>query len=161
MNLPIYQIIYLKSGQIEELNIHLVDQINFRGPVVFELAHLDQDQQRETIGIIENYFSTKNISYLFPYPVYISSSFNESISHMPMVKSQADLPRFFKHKDGKLMPKDSLILNKNKLYQQEIKNSDPTLTQLTIKRFSAYHKRMHIIEHEKNFYQNILTKING
>jgi hypothetical protein len=78
---------------------------------------------------------------------------------MPMVKNQNDLPKFFKQKDGRISVKDTTVIAKNKLYQQEIKNTDPVQFQNTMTKFANTHRRMYLLDKEKSYYQKLLTQL--
>ena len=72
MSLPIYQHVNVKAIQLEDLKNFLSEDMNTRHPVALNLKPLDLEQQREIIGLIENYFSINNISFMagVSYPVF-------------------------------------------------------------------------------------------
>lgn len=159
MNLANYQTITLKNGTFDELSPYLTSDINLRYPVVFSLLHLDREIQREMIGLIENYFSTNNLSFLFPYPVYLVTVYNQSLSRMPIVNKIENLPKFFLQKDGKMNAKETSLVEKSKMVQQEVKNIDTESFQKNYEDFTKSHKQLFQLSLEKKFYQSIIDKL--
>lgn len=157
MSLPIYQNITVRSSSLEELNALLNPDMNLKHPVVINLKNLDQDQQRETIGVIENFFVSSNLSYTFPYPVYIISDHELSISKMPILQDTSRLPKFFTQRDTKMNVKESHLVSKNKLLQQEVKNSDASSNRSELENYGENHRMIYELERERSFYRSILN----
>ncbi len=159
MSLPVYQMIPVKSTSLEELNSLLKKDMNLRHPVVLNLLQLDIDTQREFIGLIENFFVSENISFKFPYAVYIITLHEPSISLMPIVSDPARLPRFFHQKEGRMNVKESHLAGKNKLLQQEVSNADTTLHQSEVRSFALFHRRIFELERERDFTLDLLNRL--
>lgn len=159
MNLPIYQHINIRSQSFEDLGQILNTEMNFKHPVVFNIKALDQDQQREFIGLIENYFTTKNVSFLFPYPMYIVTDHDPSISEMPVIGTVEELPQFYNQKEGKMNVKETHLLSKNKLQQQEIRNADPSVTNESLEHYGHIHRKIYKLDQERQFYRHLLDKL--
>lgn len=159
MDLPTYKHVNIKSIQMNELIKLLQADINFTNPVALNLKELDLDQQREIIGLIENFFVTSNLSFHYPYPVYLVVDHEKSITQMPTVKTTVELPRFFTQRETKLNIKENYLLAKNKLLQQEIHNTDDQESRKNIQDYSITHKRVFQLEKEKNFYQYLLRRL--
>ncbi len=157
--MPIYQHVNVNAIQLEDLKNFLNEDMNTRHPVALNLKQLDLEQQREIIGLIENYFSINNISYKFPYPVYLITDHQRTITLMPTVKSIEELPRFFYQKDSKLNVKESHLLQRNALLQQEIKNADAEFVTETTKSYSSIHRKVHELDKELQFYRSILNRL--
>ena len=102
MTLPIYHLIQLEADYFEKLQSILSPNLNTHQPIVFDAKKLDIDQQRELIGIVENYFSSNSLSHRFPYPIYILSDLEKSISRIILVKEKSSLPKFFNQKEDRL-----------------------------------------------------------
>lgn len=133
--------------------------MNLRHPVVFNLKALDFDQQREFIGLIENYFTTKNVSFIFPYPLYLFTDLDSSISEMPVVNSLDELPSFYNEKDGKMNVKETHLLNRSRLLQQEIRNADPKVAGESLEHYGHIHRKIYKLDQERMFYRHLLDKI--
>lgn len=159
MGLPIYQHVNVRTIQLEDLKNLLHKEMNLRHPVALNLKHLDLDQQREMIGLIENYFVTSNFSFKFPYPVYLVMDHEKTISQMPSVKNLEDLPRFFSQKESKMNVKETHLLERNKLLQQEIANANPMEGQEEIQRYADFHKKVFELEKERLFYRSVLNQL--
>lgn len=159
MNLPVYQHINLKSSNLEDLKRILEPDLNLKQPVVLNLKNFSLEEQRELIGLIENHFFTQNISYHFPYPIYLLTDHENSISNMAMIKDIAHLPRFYNQKEGKLNVKESHIISRNKLLQVEIKNADAQFCKTALEAYADTHKKIHDLECEGQFYKSILNKL--
>lgn len=159
MTLPIYQYLIIKDLQIEELASILDLEMNTKKPVVLNLSQMKLELQAEAIGLIENYFTVNNVSFLFPYPVYLITEHESSITKMPAVKSTNDLPRFFIQKDSRINLKETHLLKKNNLLQQEVRNSDMIEVKEFIDRYGRIHNAIHTKEEERLFYNSILKKL--
>lgn len=159
MSLPFFHTYNMKSSSFEELSSILTPELNLRYPVVINLKALDKDQQRETIGLIENYFVSNNLSYLFPYPVYIITVHESSISGLPLVRSADELPRFYQSREGKMNVKESHLAGKNKLLQLEIHNTDAGSNELQLESYGQIHREIFEQDLERVFYRSILNKL--
>lgn len=159
MNLPIYQHINLKSASLEDLNHVLHPEINFKHPVSINLKNLDLDEQREAIGLIENYFVSQNLSFKFPYPIILISDHEPSITKIPLVAESQFLPKFFSSKESKMNVKETHLAGKNKLLQQEIMNSDSSTNITDIENYGQAHRIIYELEIERKFYRSILSQI--
>lgn len=159
MSLPVYQHINLKSGSIEELDNLLHPDMNLKHPVVFNLKRLDLDSQRDSIAIIENFFMSQNISFKYPYPVYVLSDHEESITKLPLVQEQQRLPKFFNQRESKMNLRESQLAIKNKLLQQEIKNNDSHANTEKIENYGDSHRTIFELEQEIKFYRGILNRL--
>jgi len=157
MSLPVFQNITVRSSSLDELNSLLNPDMNLKHPVVINLRNLDQDQQRETIGVIENFFVSSNLSFQFPYPVYIISDHETSISKMPIIQDPTRLPRFFTQRDSKMNVKESHLAGKNKLLQQEVRNSDASSNRSELETYGENHRIIYELERERSFYRSILN----
>lgn len=160
MSLPFYQVIQVKSSSLEDLNEILKKDMNLRHPVVMNLLELDLDAQREFIGLIENFFVSENISFKFPYSVYLVSIHEPSISLMPVVPAMNKLPKFFQSKEGRMNVKESHLAGRNKMLQQEVANADSTLHQSEVRSYALFHRRIFELEKERDFCLDLLNKLN-
>ncbi|WP_408097055.1 hypothetical protein ACJVC5_18635 [Peredibacter sp. HCB2-198] len=159
MSLPVYQHINLKTGSLDELNAILNPELNLKHPVTISLKALDLDQQRELIGLIENYFVSHNLSFKFPYPVYLVSDHEASITKVPLVRKQEELPKFFTQRDSKMNVKESHLAGKNKLLQQEVRNSDASSNIKDAQNYGEAHRIIYELEEERKFYRLILNRL--
>ncbi len=157
MSLPVYQHINVRTIQLEDLRNFLSKDLNLRHPVVLNLKHLDLDQQREMVGLIENFFESNNLSYKFPYPVYIVMDQQATITNMPSVSAPEHLPKFFTQRESKMNVKESQLIGRNKLLQQEISNADPQSIDESVNRYSTIHRELYANEKERLFYRSILN----
>jgi hypothetical protein len=159
MSLPVYRHIHVRTDSIDDLVALLSPDLNVKNPVAFHLVTLNLDQQKEMVGIIENYFDTENVSFKFPYPIYVISGLESSISGMPMTSSQDELPKFFSQKEGRMNVKETHLALKNKLLNQEIKNVDPRLTRDNLEAFALEHRQIYELQIENSFYRVLLQKM--
>lgn len=159
MSLPVYQVIQVKSSSLEELNDLLKKDMNLRNPVALNLLPLDVDAQREFIGLIENYFVSENISFKFPYAIYLISIHEPSISLMPVVTQLSKLPKFFQQKETRMNLKESHLADRNRLLQQEVANADSSLHQNEVKSYAQFHRTIYELQKERDFCADILSKI--
>lgn len=159
MNLPIYQLVQVKNADLIKVSELLSEDINLRRPVAFVVNSLNLDEQREVIGVIENWFETHQASWRFPYPVYIVSDLTEAVGHIPVVKEPKGLPKFFNVKETKITIKESQVLDRNKLIQQEIKNSDPHLMTSVLQDYGINHKKIWYLVNEGFYYEYLLNRL--
>jgi hypothetical protein len=159
MALPIYQYLIIKDLHIEELVGILDIEMNAKQPVVLNLVQLPLQHQAEAIGLIENYFLINNASFIFPYPVYLITDHESSMTKMPTVKTTNELPRFFMQKDARINIKETHLLKKNNLLQQEIRNSETIEIKEFIDSYGRIHNAIHTKEEERLFYNSILKKL--
>lgn len=159
MNLPVYQFLNLTASNVDDLAGLVRPEANFRAPLVINLLELEADVQRETIGLIENVFSAENSSFFFPYPVYLLTVHEPSITRVPVVNRLEELPRFFNQKESRLNVKESHILSKNRLLQQELRNMDPYRTREEIEAYADHHRRLFAGDQERRFLRELLTRL--
>lgn len=159
MSLPVYQTINLKTAALEDLNNLLNPDLNLRHPVVINLQKLTLDDQREIIGLIENYFVTHNLSFKFPYAVFLISDHEKSITRVPLVNSSDELPKFYASRDSKMNVKEAHLAGKNKLLQLEVKNSDAGSNEKVIQSYGEAHRVIFELETERRFYRTLLNKM--
>ncbi len=159
MSLPVYQHVNLKTASLEDLGHMLHADLNLKHPVVINLKSLDLDQQREMIGLIENYFSSNNLSYKFPYPIYLVSDHEASISKVPLVNDTKELPKFYTQRESKMNVKESHLAGKNKLLQQEVRNCDTSANVSDIENYGYSHRVIFEVEQERKFYRSILNRL--
>lgn len=160
MSLPIYQNITLKYYSFDDIKMILKPDLNLRHPVVFNLKALNLEDQREVIGLVENFFDSESISFKFPYPVYIVSDHEKSITNVPLISSPDLLPQFYSQKEGKMNVKESHIIGKNKLLQQEVSNKNSMEATKEMYVYGAIHRQIHELEIEMSFYQKTLDRLN-
>jgi hypothetical protein len=159
MSLPVYQHITIKNASLEDLGHMLHPDMNLKHPVVINVKALDLDAQREIIGLIENYFSSNNLSYKFPYPIYLLSDHEVSITKVPLVHEQNELPKFYTQRESKMNVKETHLAGKNKLLQQEVKNCDTSANSGDIENYGFSHRIIFELEQERKFYRSILNKL--
>lgn len=159
MSLPVYQHLNLASASLDYLSNILNPELNLKHPVSMNLKNLDLDDQREVIGLIENYFVSNNLSFKFPYPVYVISDHEKSISKMPMVNDIKELPRFYVQKESRMNVKEAHLAGKNKLLQQEIKNTDTSSNIKDIETYGEAHRIIYEQDIERKTYRAILNQL--
>jgi hypothetical protein len=159
MSLPVYQHYNLKSASLEDLEAFLKPDLNLRHPAVINLKVFTLDQQRELIGLIENYYVSNNISFKFPYPIYVMTEHESTISKMPIVKETAELPKFYSHAESRMNVKETHLIGKNRLLQIEIKNTDSLASATGITKYGHYHREVVSLEDERIYYKSIIAKL--
>lgn len=148
----------LESAKKFIQNVHA--DINIRCPILIEIETLSMDDQKKFLSL----FSTKvnedhKLSLIFPYPIYIKSQLKQNDSALLIIQEESDLPKFFLKKEGKINLKESQILMKNKLLQQEIQNADLSQVKEKIKSYANDHKKIFQLEVERMSYINILANL--
>ena len=159
MNLPIYQIINVKSSQVDDVMAILNVDMNLHRPVALVCKALDRDQQREVIGLVENWFSEGLSSCRFPYAVYIVADHGEALGEVPVVREINALPKFFHQKELNTNVKEAQIIDRSRLLRQEIRNTEPLTNQDTLKRYGLQHKKIWFLVKEAAFYDEIIQKL--
>jgi hypothetical protein len=159
MNLPIYQIITVKNANLIEIAKLLHEDMNLRRPVAFNVKSLSLDEQRDVIGVVGNWFDTHQASWRFPYPVYFVSDLAEGVGYIPIVSEISALPKFYNQKDNKVTVKESQVLDRNRLLQQEIKNADPHQMAEVVREFGINHKKIWYLVQEGVFYSELIKRL--
>ena len=159
MNLPVYEHVHIKTDSTEEILSKISTDMNMKSPIAIHLESLTREEQRETIGLIENYFETENISTKFPYPIYLISELESSITGMSLVKRQEELPKFFQQKEGRMNVKETHLAIKNRLLHQEIRNVDPEVMKKELGTYGSTHRLLYEAEKESSFYKSLLQKL--
>ena len=159
MDLPIYKHINIKTDSLEELGNVLKMNMNHKNAVSINLKALKYDQQQDSIELIENFFVSQNLSYLFPYPIYVISDIERSMSKIPLVSDIKELPKFFNQKESKMNVKEAHLVAKNKLLQQEIQNTDPSHSNTMIQEYGGLHRAIYKLERERKFYGSLLNSL--
>lgn len=159
MSLPVYQHINLTSASLEHLTSILSQDMNLKHPVAINLKTLSFDDQREVIGLIENHFVSQNLSFKFPYPLYLITDHERSITRISIVHEPKELPRFYIQKESRMNVKESHLAGKNKLLQQEIKNADSSSNTQDMENYGESHRRIYELEIERKFYRSILNRL--
>jgi hypothetical protein len=160
MSLPVYQHFDLKDASAQDLiDLLLQNELNLKQPIVINLKALNLDEQREMIGLIENYFTSNNISYKFPYPVILVSDHESSITKISLVDNIKELPKFYGQRETKMNIKETHLANKNKLLQQDVKNCDNSTNIRDIENYGFSHRIIYELEHERKFYRSILNQL--
>lgn len=159
MSLPIWQQIHIRTSSLEDLNFVLSQNLNLKHPAVIVISTLNSDQQREIIGLVENHYFSNNISFKFPYPVYILTDHESSITTMPTVRDLKFLPQFFAQKESKMNVKEAHLVSKNKLLQQEITNSDTQANEIEFAEYGQFHRQIYRLEDERQYYRTLLTRM--
>jgi hypothetical protein len=159
MGLPVYQHINIRSIQLEDLKSLMNKNMNLNHPVVLNLKLLDLDQQREIIRYVEEFFEANNLSFKFPYPVYLVTDHESIITQIPIVKDNESLPRFFTQRESKLNVKESHVISRNHLLQQEINNADIQNVDVSLKRYGQVHRQIFDMEKERLFYRSLLHRM--
>ncbi len=159
MNLPIYQLVTIESEQLEHVTAALKPDMNLRAPVALVIKHLGPDQQREVIGLVENWFSEGRVSWRFPYPVYLVADHGEALGVVPVVPDVQALPRFFHQKEGKTTVREAEVSRGNRLLQQQIQNTDPRQVDAALARYGEQHRELWGLAQEAAFYQGLIDRL--
>ena len=142
----------------QEFEKFLSPDFNLENPQVIDLRKLSIKEQQTAIALVEDFFSTQNISPHFPYPVYVLTELLEKFV-VSTFKRENDLPKFFPKRHIKMGLKETHLSDKNTLLQRELKNSDTLNNNITIKNFASAHQKIFFRERERNFYESILESL--
>lgn len=156
MNLPIYQLVKVESAELEHVTAALRPDMNLRAPVALLLKHMAPDQQREVIGLVENWFAESSVSWRFPYAVYLVSDHGEALGRIPVVSEVSALPRFFAQKEGKTSVREGEVAHGNRLLQQQLRNTDVAKVDAGLAGYAAHHRELWALSNEAEFYRGIL-----
>lgn len=159
MSLPVYKYLKFTFFSPEELEEVICEDFNLRSPIVLDILEIQEQDQIEFIRFVENYFTKRNESFLFPYPIYFLSRIDCSLTKIPILKEKKQLPRFFSKKESRMNVKESGLADRNKLIQLEIKNSDPNFYIQEIKNFGETHRAIFRQEKERVFYRKLLSQL--
>jgi len=155
MSLPSYKIFKIKGHNQQDFLEILNVEINLKQPIVIDVKGLDVDEQWNIIKLIDQYFIKHDISFKFPYPIYVLTIHEHGPSNIPLLKNEDELPIYFQKKETRINVKEMSILNKNKLLQRELQNAVSAKTQGNIEEYGHRHRLIHEKEKELNFYKSI------
>jgi hypothetical protein len=66
---------------------------------------------------------------------------------------------FFRQKEGKINVKESHLLAKNKLLQQQISNGENAENETELKVYGRIHRQVFILEEERLFYLDLYNRL--
>lgn len=91
--------------------------------------------------------------------MYLVTDHDPSISEMPVVNSVEELPQFYNQKEGKMNVKETHLISKNRLQQQEIRNADPRATDESLEHYGHIHRKIFKLDQERLFYRHLLDRL--
>lgn len=157
MSIPSFKKITINSAATDILVAQL-DQINFRsGPHILSL-HAVLESQEACLKIISDYFE-KYPQKLLPYPPYVLTTLTQYEGPLVLIKSEDQMPKFFKVKDRPLNHKETNLLKQIKLLQKKFSHINFFESQKVLDSYSSQHKDIGKVQSEIDFYQKLSQKL--
>ena len=82
------------------------------------------ERLEEVLTVIEMILDELNISPIFPYPFYIITPHETNLTSFPTIKSEKELPSFFKLENHRVTIKEQKLLDKIEVVCSQIKNEN-------------------------------------
>lgn len=160
MAFPVYPKNSLKISPESDLGLLINNEINLRFPVIIEFISSSFEEETKLIKHLQNRLNDLNVNPGFPYPIFAITTFepNQSIT-FTCLRSKNEIPRFFLQKDGRLNLKESNLLDKIKLLQQENFNSTSLENMKIIKKYAQAHRLINSLDQERKSYLNLLNRL--
>lgn len=132
---PILKILELLTDKKDNLFTFLDGQNFNERPVLISLNKFTQSQEA-LLELLDEYFSLKETLY----PVYIQTHVLDFPTHLNIVQSSNEVPKFFKQKTKQLNIKENLVFNKIKLKQDQLRNFNKKEVIPIIESYSENHR---------------------
>lgn len=160
MAFPVYPKSSLKISSDSDLGLLINNKINLRFPILIEFISTSFEEETKLIQHLQAHLDKLNINPAFPYPIFAITSFEpgQSIT-FTCLRSKTELPRFFLQKDGRLNLKESNLLDKIKLLQQETFNSTSLENMKIIKNYANSHRLINSLDKERSLYMDLLKRL--
>ena len=159
MQLPLFKKVSLNSENFEKYILTLGPDTNLRNPVLIDLDALTHEEQTLFFELLLPSITSKKLSFHFPYPIFIKTLLEFNSPDLLLIKNDSELPLFYQRKESKMNLKETQILMKNKLLQQEIKNSDIGVLLDQVDSYAKDHRKVYEKEVERLAYMSILGKL--
>ncbi len=158
MQLPIYKEIYIEKVDKNIIKRLVLSQPLGKAPLVFKVSHLENEESK-AISLIEEVLRESMISCLFPYPIFALSTMSGYKGEIKIISDLKNLPRYFDRKETKINVKGQSTLNKVKILQKKIYNSNVSDQIQKTKNFASKHKILFNLAQEGDFLEKLLSKV--
>ncbi len=158
MQLPIYKELVIKKADRTVIKKAIASSSIGRAPIVMKIAHLEHEQS-SAISIIEEILSENMISPLFPYRVFVLSTIENYRGELCVIRDTKELPKFFLKKEKLLNVKEQNSLNKVRIIQTKLYNSNIPEQLEKVADFAQNHKRLYKLSLEGQFLENLIIKL--
>ena len=160
MAFPVYPKNSLKISSDSDLGLLINNEINLRFPVIIEFISSSQEEDTKLIQHLQKRLNDLNVNPGFPYPIYaITTSEPDQTITFTCLRSKNEIPKFFLQKDGRLNLKESNLLDKIKLLQQETFNCSSVENMKIIKKYAYSHRLINSLDQERTSYLNLLKRL--
>lgn len=153
MAIPVYQYIELKRHTPQSIEKQLSGIDHSEAPIVLDLTQL-HEHQLDALKTIEDFFAQNDFPF-FPYSVYILSDYKGYTGPLFVVKEKKHLPQFFFKKNKILANKETSLLHKIELKQENFRNLLPSEYLESLLVYSSGHKEISRKQHFQTYLETI------
>jgi hypothetical protein len=157
MPIPTYKRIQIKSASQDVIYEQLATQSFETQPHILEIQHLPN--QDKVISHIEEFLKLRKIFH-YPYPQYIISHEINHDTHLVIIKSDKEIPKYFDRRVKSPNIKEAEILNLCTLKQKRLQNIRFDDISGSIRDFARSQKKLYSLSTEGLFLEAIHQKLN-
>lgn len=158
MKIPIFEEIQLIDLNTEKMRIIVSDSKIGKVPCYINLSNLDKTTLKKTVSELEEMMNEYNLSYDFPYPLYIISPFQPR-TNLPWSQSVRDLPEHYFKKVKRPNNKEINLINKLSIKIEKIKNLNIFKSLEEFKKTSKLQRKLYNETLELHFLEKVESKI--
>jgi hypothetical protein len=157
MQLPIYKELFIKKADKDLIKKIFAASSIGRAPIVIKIEHLKD--QHTALSIIEDIFRENLVSTKFPYPIYVLSTVENYIGDLNIIANMDNMPKFFQKRDKMLNVKEQNAINKVKIYQNKLFNTNVPEQMKKVQDYAAKHKELYMLSREGSYLEDLLLKV--
>lgn len=157
MVIPCFKKIVINSAETEILMAQL-EAIMFRQRPHILSLHAVIDQQEQCLSVIDEYFKL-NPEKKLPYPTFILTTIDENKYDLNLIKSEDQLPKFFKMKERPLNHKETNLMKRIQLVQKNFRQINIQQADQQLKIFAKNQRDIKKIQSEIDFLTKLTSEL--
>lgn len=161
MRIPVFEEIKLSaSNSVNQIEEELIKRRVGEVPLYFNATEISENDFHILLPNIMKAHQNVKAHPLFPYPMYIITTYINSHKYFPIVESKGKLPRHFIIKNKQFKSREMAVYNKIVMLTKKIGNL--SLEQTIVKLNNAFlkQKKLYNLTKEARFYEKIWEKLN-
>jgi hypothetical protein len=160
MTFPVYQKNSIRINQEADLDRLITKEINLYNPVIVEFETTSKEEETKLIHLLQKHLEQLNLNPRFPYAIYVITQIEIEIPlSFVCQRSKGEIPKFFTQKDARLNLKESHLMDKIRLLQQESGNCSSLENMNSLQRYAKSHRLIHVLDQERLAYKNLLRRL--
>ena len=160
MTFPVYQKNSLRINQEADLDKLITKEINLYNPVIVEFKTTSKEEETKLIHLFQRHLEQLQINPRFPYAIYVITLLEiERPLSFVCLRSRDEIPKFFTQKDARLNLKESHLMDKIRLLQQESRNCSSLENIHSLQKYANAHRLIHVLDQERMAYKKLLRRL--